>query len=40
LSFVSYAWTAAPGTYEMLDIVYGNIAISHVHILEWLKRFR
>jgi len=24
----------------MLDTVYGNIAVSHVHILEWLKRFR
>jgi hypothetical protein len=24
LSSVAYAWTAAPGTYEMLDTVYGK----------------
>lgn len=27
-------------TYDTLDTVYGNIAVSHVHILERLKRFR
>jgi hypothetical protein len=40
LSFVSYAWTAVPGTYKMPDTVYGNIAVYHMHILEWFRRFR